>query len=194
MPAKTATAAEVVNVWPPCPKCGEHHDEAIALLLDAEYRRIPDDDLAAERAYVVRELIERSGSQSEAALHHRLAVLTEEERRRRRLAARGGPLYKGRPAVPKERIDAAKRNVDLADLIAGDLDIAWMRGQRTWFYCPAHGDGHDRNPSLIVYGSEGRWWCYGCNSGGDAIDWLIARQGLEFRQAVEELERWRGIS
>ncbi len=177
-----------------CPLCGQQHDETVALLMKAEYRRIPDDDLAGERAYVERELIETNDPEFEAGLAHRLAVLKDEEGRRRRLASHGGPLYKGRASISKERIASVKDGLDLADLIARDLDIAWMRGDRTSFFCPAHGDGHDRNPSLIVYKSQGRWWCFGCNSGGDGIDWLIAKRGLSFREAVEELERCPAIS
>lgn len=177
-----------------CPLCGKQHDETVSLLMKAEYRRILDDDLAAERAYVERELIEINDPELEVGLTHRLAVLKDEEGRRRRLASRGGPLYKGRASISKERIARVKDGLDIADLIARDLDIAWMRGDRTWFFCPAHGDGHDRNPSLVAYESQGRWWCYGCNSGGDGIDWLIAKRGLSFREAVEELERCPAIS
>lgn len=177
--------------WPACALCGERHDEIVALLLKNEYRRIADDDLAGERAYVERELKEANVPEIEAGLTHRLAVLTDEESRRRRLAAQGGPLYRGRPSISMERIAAVKARVPIGDLIARDLDIAFTRGDRTWFYCPAHGDGHDRNPSLVAYEGEGRWWCFGCNSGGDVIDWMIARHGLSFRRAVEELERWR---
>ena len=179
---------------PACPLCRGTHDETITLLMKAEYRRIPDDDLAAERAYVERELIETEDPELEAGLKHRLAVLGDEEGRRRRLATQGGPLYKGRASISKERIACVKDGLDIADLVARDLDLAWMSGDRTWFFCPAHGDGHDRNPSLVAYQSQGKWWCFGCNSGGDGIDWLIARHGLGFRQAVEELERCPAIS
>ena len=183
----TVTSTE----WPACSKCGEKHDETVALLTKIEYRRIADDDLAAERAYVERELVETNDPELDAALKHRLAVLKDEEKRRRRLAAQGGPLYRGRASVSKERIAAGKDGLDIAALIARDLDEAWMRGDRTWFFCSAHGAG-EKNPSLVAYRSQGKWWCYGCNSGGDGIDWLIAKHCLGFRGAVEELERWRG--
>ncbi len=128
--------------WPPCKLCGQNHDETITRLIKAEYRRITDDELASERAYVERELIETNDHELEAALRHRLAVLQDEERRRRRLAAQGGPLYKRWASIPQDRIARAKNGLDIANLIACDLNIAWIRGDRTWFYCPAHG-AHD---------------------------------------------------
>ncbi len=192
----TQPAAPTETQWPRCHLCGERHDEVINLLLQAEYRRIADDDLAAELAYVERELLETNEPELEASLKHRLAVLQDEERRRRRLASQGGPLYKGQSSVSKERIAAVKEGVDLVDLLSRDLRMAYVRGDRVWFYCPAHAahGAEENNASLLVYTSQQRWWCFGCNSGGDAIDWVIAKRGLEFRQAVEELERWRGIS
>ncbi|MDO8616863.1 MAG: CHC2 zinc finger domain-containing protein [Dehalococcoidia bacterium] len=169
-----------------CGLCGAHHDEIINILVEAEYKRIADDDLAAELAYTERELLDGPGQRA-VGLLHRLAVLKGEAQRRRLLAAKGGPLYRGRSSIPPERILELKATVNIGDLIARDLHIAWMRGNRTYFYCPAHGDGDDRNPSLVAYEDQGAWWCFGCNSGGDQIDWLIARHGMSFRQAVEAL-------
>jgi len=181
----------IATAFPVCPLCNSKHDEVIALMMKAEYRRIPDGDIAAERSYVQREAAETNDPEIQASLKHRLAVLTAEETRRRVLATKGGPMYRGQVSISKERIDAAKTAVDIGDLIGCDLDMAWQHGDRTLFYCPAHSShGAERHPSLVAYESEGRWWCFGCNSGGDAIDWLIARHGLSFRQAVERLERW----
>jgi CHC2 zinc finger len=66
-----------------------------------------------------------------------------------------------RAAVPIEEI--ARRYTELEPL-----------GGRAWFYgrCPLP-DHDDRDPSFFIY-PPGRWWCYGCNRGGDVID-------LEFR-------------
>ncbi len=169
-----------------CPICERSHDEIMEYSVAGEVRRIPDGDLASEVVYVQRELADDPGGR-EPGLRHRLAVLEDEALRRRRIAAKGGPLYRGRTSIPKGRIDEIKRSVNIADLIGRDLSIAWMRGGRTYFHCDLHGDGRDLHPSLVAYEDQGRYHCYGCNSDGDQIDWMIARHGLSFRQAVEAL-------
>jgi hypothetical protein len=187
MPVATGQASGATVALGRCPLCGENHDEVVALLWQAVIRRISDPDLAAEILYVERELLD-DPPVGQSLLRHRLTALRTEERRRRRIAIKGGPLYLGQSSVGPERIAAVKK-VDVADLIARDLSISRVRGERTWFHCLAHG-GADSDPSLVAYGDQGRWWCFGCNSGGDVIDWMMVRHGLEFRQAVEELERW----
>jgi hypothetical protein len=179
---------QVVTASVACPICNESHDEIIRYLAEAEYRRIPDDELAAELAYVERELVDDEEPRRRGALQHRVTVLKNEAGRRRRLAAKGGPLYKGRASVSADRIEAVKR-IDVTEIIGRDQELAWVRGGRAGFRCTNHGDGVDAHPSLVAY-DDGHWRCYVCNSGGDVIDWLIARRGLGFRQAVEELERW----
>ena len=62
-----------------------------------------------------------------------------------------------REAVPVEQI--AQRYTDL-EIFGGK---AWFVGR-----CPLP-DHDDETPSFYIY-PLGRWWCYGCGRGGDAID------------------------
>ena len=169
-----------------CPICKQPHDEIMELLLAGDVRRIPDGDLAAEDTYTQRELADDPGGR-EPALRHRLAAIEAEGKRRRRIAARGGPLYRGRSSIPPEKIAEVKKKTSIADLIGRDLTIARMSKNRTYFHCDLHGDGRDLHPSLVAYEDQGRYHCYGSASGGDQIDWMIARHGLNFREAVEAL-------
>jgi hypothetical protein len=43
-------------------------------------------------------------------------------------------------------------------------------GGKAWFTgrCPLP-DHEDKTPSFYIY-PPGRWWCYGCNRGGDVVD------------------------
>ena len=52
--------------------------------------------------------------------------------------------------------------------------------------CPFH---EDKNPSLSVTLKDKGWlWhCFGCNAGGDAIEFVKKREGLSFREAVIKL-------
>src|SRR5437773_11625040 len=81
--------------------------QTLVLLWQAEYRRIPDGDLAAEITYVQREALEMkeaADKDRQQLLDYRLTILEDEAARRRRLAAKGGPLYKAQPSVSADRI------------------------------------------------------------------------------------------
>lgn len=51
--------------------------------------------------------------------------------------------------------------------------------------CPFHGDG---DASLKVYHDLRRGWhCYGCNTGGDVVDFAMMWFGVGFREAIERI-------
>ena len=60
------------------------------------------------------------------------------------------------------------------------------------YRCALHGDGRDTDPSGALY-PDGRWWCYGCNKGGDVFDWLMTYGRLTFREAAALLGRMYGL-
>jgi DNA primase len=52
--------------------------------------------------------------------------------------------------------------------------------------CPFH---DERIPSFTVYPVTGKFHCYGCGKRGDVITFLREREGLNFTQALDALER-----
>jgi DNA primase len=60
------------------------------------------------------------------------------------------------------------------------------RGAEFLTLCPWH---RDSNASLTVSPRTNRVHCFVCNKGADPIGWLQDRQGLSFREAVDELAR-----
>src|SRR5262245_31055071 len=50
--------------------------------------------------------------------------------------------------------------------------------------CPFHAD---KNPSLSVSDSKGVFYCHGCGAKGDAIDWVMRLERLNFRNACNAL-------
>ncbi|HQW21211.1 MAG TPA: CHC2 zinc finger domain-containing protein [Rhodocyclaceae bacterium] len=55
--------------------------------------------------------------------------------------------------------------------------------------CPFHADD---TASLVVTPAKNLWHCFGCGIGGGPIDWVIKKNGVSFRHAVELLRE--GIS
>lgn len=58
-------------------------------------------------------------------------------------------------------------------------------GQDLLGLCPFH---DDKTPSLVISPEKNLWHCLGaCQQGGSVIDWVMKRQGVSFRHAVELL-------
>jgi DNA primase len=56
--------------------------------------------------------------------------------------------------------------------------------------CPFHAD---EAPSLQVNRRKGLWHCFGCGAGGDAISFVMQREGVDFRRALAILAGPVGI-
>ncbi len=50
--------------------------------------------------------------------------------------------------------------------------------------CPLHNELH---PSFHIYPETNSYWCYGCNKGGNAINFLKQLHDYSFREAVQYL-------
>lgn len=84
-------------------------------------------------------------------------------------------------------IDALKRTTDLAALIRSrGVELAGGAAGNLLGRCPFH---DDEKPSLVVTPGKGLWRCMspGCGATGNAIQFLMKKDGLSFRHAVELL-------
>jgi len=65
-------------------------------------------------------------------------------------------------------------------------------GQRT-IKCPVHDDA---NASATVNTTEGVWFCFACQAGGDAYNLIMEREGMGFTDAAALAESLldRGVS
>lgn len=72
---------------------------------------------------------------------------------------------------PTHRIDydAIKAAVDIVDYI-GAHTVLRQRGINWTGKCPLP-DHEDSTPSFTVYPKTRSWYCFGCNRGGDVIDY-----------------------
>lgn len=81
--------------------------------------------------------------------------------------------------VTKDSIERLKASFRLEDFLRGYVELKRMGG----FFqgkCPFH---NDDSPSFTVYPDH--YYCFGCKANGDAITFLIERDGLRFQEAVE---------
>ena len=87
----------------------------------------------------------------------------------------------------EDEIDALKRSVDLAALIRSrGVELAGANAGNLLGRCPFH---DDEKPSFVVTPGKGLWRCMspGCGATGNAIQFLMRKDGLSFRHAVELL-------
>lgn len=83
-----------------------------------------------------------------------------------------------------------KEATDLVALIESYVPLR-PRGRLLVALCPFHAEG---SPSFTVYREEQYFRCYGCGKYGDVFTWLMEREGLSFREAMEQLADTAGIS
>jgi DNA primase len=88
-------------------------------------------------------------------------------------------------------IDEIKERLDIVEVISGVVPLE-KSGRRLRGLCPFH---DDRNtPSLVVFPTEQRWYCFGaCSTGGDVFDFVMKLKGWDFSTALEELARRAGV-
>lgn len=80
----------------------------------------------------------------------------------------------------KQRIATAK-TVPITTLYTGQLA---KQGNRAVGLCPFH---NESGPSFTVYLDQNRFYCFGCSSGGDAIDFVSKTKNCNFIEAVKSM-------
>jgi DNA primase len=81
---------------------------------------------------------------------------------------------------------ALRRANPIAAVIA-DAGVELRRaGTRLVGRCPLHGDGE---PSLVVYPQTQSYFCFGCQAGGDVIDFVSRQRQVGFKEAAALLNR-----
>ena len=97
-----------------------------------------------------------------------------------------------RPAVSAETPVHGRRRIDVTalkekrDIVAEVERHTQLRksGRNFIGLCPLH-DDHD--PSFVVYPDNQTFKCYGCQRGGDIIEFIQAAENCDFQQAVAVL-------
>jgi DNA primase len=91
--------------------------------------------------------------------------------------------------IPDEVVERLKEEVSLERLVAGAGVELRRHGADLVGLCPFH---EDHEPSLVVSPKKNLWHCLGaCSAGGSVIDWVMRREGVSFRHAVELLRDGR---
>jgi DNA primase len=86
--------------------------------------------------------------------------------------------------------DEVKGRIDIVDLISRYTPLK-RSGNSYKGLCPFH---NERTPSFIVFPHSGTWRCFGaCGVGGDVFSFVMRKENLDFREALQLLAREAGI-
>jgi DNA primase len=89
----------------------------------------------------------------------------------------------------RDSIDRLRDAIDMVDLVSSKTDLRRV-GSRWTGRCPFH---DERTPSFSVNAEEKLFYCFGCQAKGDAFGFVEQSEGLDFREAVEQLADRYGV-
>ena len=86
--------------------------------------------------------------------------------------------------IPQAEIDKLRSEVSVERLVTAAGILLKKSGKDLLGTCPFHDDAE---PSLVITPLKNLWHCFGCQTGGGPIDWVMKMSGVSFRHAVELL-------
>ncbi len=86
--------------------------------------------------------------------------------------------------IPESEIERLKNEVSVQRLVEASGIELKKSGKDLIGQCPFH---EDATASLVVTPAKNLWHCFGCGAAGGPIDWVIKKNGVSFRHAVELL-------
>ena len=89
-------------------------------------------------------------------------------------------------------IDEIKSRIDIVEL-ATEAGVKLRKAGRNYTgFCPFHDNKH--TPAFVIWPETGTWRCFGqCNEGGDIFKFLMKREGLDFKDALQKLADRAGV-
>ncbi len=87
--------------------------------------------------------------------------------------------------------DEVKQRIDIVELISRYTPLK-RSGSIYKGNCPFHSE---KTPSFVVYPQSGNWHCFGaCGVGGDVFNFVMRKENLDFRDALQMLAKEAGVS
>ncbi|MFN8123150.1 MAG: DNA primase [Thermoleophilia bacterium] len=95
------------------------------------------------------------------------------------------------PLISPDSVREILEGADLVELVRGRVNLV-RRGNRWIGRCPFH---EERTPSFgLIPPDNRRYYCHGCGATGDAVRWMMEKEGAgSFPEAVEGLAERFGI-
>lgn len=92
--------------------------------------------------------------------------------------------------IPRDFIELLLAKVDLVDLINLQVPLRKKSGSNYFARCPFH---NEKSASFSVSQQKQFYYCFGCGAHGNAIDFMMQHDRMNFPEAVEALGRHAGM-
>ena len=89
-----------------------------------------------------------------------------------------------------DEISEIRSRIDIVELIGQSVSLK-KTGKNYKGLCPFH---QDKNPSFDVSADMGRYRCWSCGESGDAFNWVMKTQNVEFKEALQILAKHAGVT
>ncbi len=89
----------------------------------------------------------------------------------------------------KEILEEIRNRVSIVSLIGERVPLK-KSGRNFKGLCPFH---QEKTPSFMVSDDKQIFHCFGCSAGGDIFTFLMKIDGLEFREALQDLAKRAGV-
>src|SRR5215510_12183524 len=93
-------------------------------------------------------------------------------------------------ASPPGFLDELRARLSLSEVVGRKVSLKRKSGVEWSGLCPFH---NEKTPSFTVNDKKAFYHCFGCGEHGDALAFVMRRQGIEFKAAVELLESENGL-
>lgn len=87
-------------------------------------------------------------------------------------------------------IELIKSKINVVDLISEYLPLK-KSGINFKANCPFH---QEKTPSFMVSPERQIWHCFGCQKGGDIFKFVMEKEGLDFKEALDMLAQKAGVT
>jgi DNA primase len=91
--------------------------------------------------------------------------------------------------ISQETLERIHQSIEIADVI-GDFVTLKKKGHYFMACCPFH---NEKTPSFTVTPAKGIYKCFGCGKAGDAIQFVMDIEGLNYIEAMKFLGKKYGI-
>ena len=92
--------------------------------------------------------------------------------------------------IPREFIQQLLSRIELVDLIDARVPLRKKSANNYFACCPFH---TEKSASFSVSQNKQFYYCFGCGAHGNAIDFLMQYDRLEFPEAIETLAKQAGV-
>ncbi len=91
--------------------------------------------------------------------------------------------------MANDSVDQVRERLDIVDLIGQTVALR-KAGRNFKGLCPLH---QEKTPSFVVFPDSQTFHCFGCGAGGDAFNFVMQHEHVDFRQALEQLAARTGV-